>query len=132
MLKNSLDAQTAFEIVSIDIAEIDVGENIGAVLQANQAATDLRVAQAQAETRRASAVAREQEMRALVEENRAKVVLAEAEVPLAISQAFREGHLGVMDYYNLKNLQSDTDMRRAFAGTNEPTQPGKGTDNVRT
>jgi len=132
VLKNSLDAQTAFEIVSIDIAEIDVGENIGAVLQANQAATDLRVAQAQAETRRASAVAREQEMRALVEENRAKVVLAEAEVPLAISQAFREGHLGVMDYYNLKNLQSDTDMRRAFAGTNEPTQPGKGTDNVRT
>jgi uncharacterized protein YqfA (UPF0365 family) len=131
VLKNSLDAQTAFEIVSIDIAEIDVGENIGAVLQANQAATDLRVAQAQAETRRASAVAREQEMKAAVEENRAKVVLAEAEVPLAIAAAFREGHLGVMDYYNLKNLQSDTDMRRAFAGTNEPTQPGKGTDNVR-
>src|SRR5205085_6465399 len=131
VLKNSLDAQTAFEIVSIDIAEIDVGENIGAVLQANQAATDLRVAQAQAETRRASAVACEQEMKAAVEENRAKVVLAEAEVPLAISAAFREGHLGVMDYYNLKNLQSDTDMRRAFAGTNEPTQPGKGTDNVR-
>src|SRR5437588_2834034 len=127
VLKNSLDAQTAFEIVSIDIAEIDVGENIGAVLQANQAATDLRVAQAQAETRRASAVAREQEMKAAVEENRAKVVLAEAEVPLAISAAFREGHLGVMDYYNLKNLQSDTDMRRAVAGTNEPTQPGNGT-----
>src|SRR5437588_9671346 len=127
VLKNSLDAQTAFEIVSIDIAEIDVGENIGANLQANQAAADLRVAQAQAETRRAAAVAREQEMRAAVEENRAKVVLADAEVPLAISAAFREGHLGVMDYYNLKNLQSDTDMRRAVAGTNEPTQPGNGT-----
>src|SRR5205085_2900567 len=129
VLKNSLDAQTAFEIVSIDIAEIDVGENIGAVLQANQAATDLRVAQAQAETRRASAVAREQEMKAAVEENRAKVVLAEAEVPLAIAQAFREGHLGVMDYYNLKNLQSDTDMRHSIAGTSNPSQPGKTTDN---
>jgi uncharacterized protein YqfA (UPF0365 family) len=132
VLKNSLDAQTAFEIVSIDIAEIDVGENIGAVLQANQAATDLRVAQAQAETRRASAVAREQEMKAAVEENRAKVVLAEAEVPLAISQAFRDGHLGVMDYYNLKNLQSDTDMRHAIAGTNLPsTQTSKTMDNNR-
>src|SRR6516225_7134603 len=116
VLKNSLDAQTAFEIVSIDIAEIDVGENIGANLQANQAAADLRVAQAQAETRRAAAVAREQEMKALVEENRAKVVLAEAEVPLAISQAFRDGRIGVMDYYNLRNLQSDTEMRNSIAG----------------
>jgi uncharacterized protein YqfA (UPF0365 family) len=131
VLKNSLDAQTAFEIVSIDIAEIDVGENIGANLQANQAAADLRVAQAQAETRRAAAVAREQEMKALVEENRAKVVLAEAEVPLAISQAFREGHLGVMDYYNLKNLQADTDMRHTIAGVPGPAQPGKPTDNSR-
>src|SRR5205807_76953 len=114
VLKNSLDSQTSFEIVSIDVAEIDVGDNIGAILQANQAQADLKVAQAQAEKRRALAVAQEQEMKAAVEENRAKVVLAEAEVPLAIATAFREGHLGVMDYYNLKNLQSDTDMRRAF------------------
>jgi uncharacterized protein YqfA (UPF0365 family) len=115
VLRNSLDSQTAFEIVSIDVAEIDVGANIGANLQADQASADLRVAQARAERRRAEAVALEQEMRAKVEENRAKVVLAEAEVPLAISQAFREGRLGVMDYYNLRNLQSDTEMRQAIA-----------------
>lgn len=125
VLKNSLDSQTAFEIVSIDVAEIDVGANIGANLQADQAAADLRVAQAQAEKRRALAVAQEQEMKALVEENRAKVVLAEAEVPMAISQAFRNGHLGVMDYYHLRNLQSDTDMRHAIAGT------GQGRNEVR-
>lgn len=119
VLKNSLDSQTAFEIVSIDVAEIDVGANIGANLQADQAAADLRVAQAQAEKRRALAVAQEQEMKALVEENRAKLVLAEAEVPLAISQAFRDGHLGVMDYYHLRNLQSDTEMRHAIAGTGQ-------------
>ncbi len=118
VLNNSLDAQTAFEIVSIDVAEIDVGDNIGAILQANQAKADLQVAQANAEKRRALAVALEQEMRAKVEENRAAVVLAEAEVPRAIAQAFREGHLGVMDYYNLKNLQSDTQMRSAIAGAN--------------
>jgi uncharacterized protein YqfA (UPF0365 family) len=123
VLKNSLDAQTAFEIVSIDVAEIDVGANIGANLQADQAATDLRVAQALAEKRRALAVALEQEMKALVEENRAKVMLAEAEVPLAIAFAFREGHLGVMEYYNLRNLQSDTEMRNSIAGT------GTGRDN---
>ena len=117
MLDNSLDSQTAFEIVSIDVAEIDVGENIGANLQADQAAADLRVAQANAEKRRALAVALEQEMRAKVEENRAEVVLAEAEVPKAISQAFRDGHLGVMEYYDLKNLQSDTQMRNSIAGT---------------
>src|SRR5262249_36427226 len=93
----------------------DVGANIGANLQADQAAADLRVAQANAEKRRALAVAQEQEMQALVQENRAKVVLAEAEVPLAISQAFREGRLGVMDYYNMKNLMSDTDLRRSIA-----------------
>lgn len=116
VLKNSLDSQTAFEIVSIDVAEIDVGTNVGAELQANQAKTDLQVAQAQAEKRRAAAVAQEQEMRALVEENRAKVVLAESEVPLAIAHAFKEGRLGVMDYYNLRNLQSDTDMRNSIAG----------------
>jgi uncharacterized protein YqfA (UPF0365 family) len=117
VLRNSLDSQTAFEIVSIDVAEIDVGQNIGANLQADQAAADLRVAQANAEKRRALAVALEQEMRAKVEENRAAVVLAEAEVPRAISEAFRTGRLGVMDYYNLKNLQSDTQMRNAIAGT---------------
>src|SRR5262249_38976206 len=120
VLKNSLDSQTAFEIVSIDVAEIDVGANIGAELQANQAAADLRVAQANAEKRRAPAVAQEQEMRAAVEENRAKVVLSEAEVPRAIAQAFREGKLGVMDYYNLRNLQSDTEMRNSIAGVGAP------------
>ncbi len=119
VLRNSLDSQTMFEIVSIDVAEIDVGQNIGANLQADQAAADLRVAQANAEKRRALAVALEQEMRAKVEENRAQVVLAEAEVPRAISQAFREGHLGVMDYYNLKNLQSDTQMRNAIGGASD-------------
>src|SRR5207247_9840348 len=116
VLRNSLDSQTAFEIVSIDVAEIDVGANIGANLQADQAAADLRVAQALAEKRRALAVALEQEMRALVEENRAKVVLAEAEVPRAIAEAFRSGHMGVMDYYNMRNLQSDTQMRTSIAG----------------
>ncbi|GIW78246.1 MAG: UPF0365 protein [Gemmatales bacterium] len=116
VLQNSLDSQTAFEIVSIDIAEIDVGENVGAELQANQAAADLKVAQAQAEKRRALAVAREQEMRALVEENRARVVLAEAEIPKAIAYAFQHGKLGVMDYYHMRNLQSDTEMRNAIAG----------------
>src|SRR6266436_643099 len=116
VLKNSLDSQTAFEIVSIDVAEIDVGANIGANLQADQAAADLRVAQAQAEKRRALAVALEQEMRAAVEENRAHVIEAEAQIPLAISQAFRDGRLGVMDYYNLRNLQADTDMRHSIAG----------------
>jgi uncharacterized protein YqfA (UPF0365 family) len=122
VLDKGLDSATAFHIVSIDIADVEVGENIGANLQAAQAAADLRVAQAQAEGARAAAVAREQQMRALVEENRAKVVLAEAEVPLAIATAFREGRIGVMDYYNLKNLQSDTDMRSAIAGS-KPNSP---------
>src|SRR5215467_1207946 len=123
VLHSSLDSQTAFEIVSIDVAEIDVGVNVGAQLQANQAEADLRVAQANAEKRRALAVAQEQEMRAKVEENRAQVVLAEAEVPRAIAQAFRDGHLGVMDYYNLKNLQADTQMRNAIGGVS-PDQGG--------
>jgi uncharacterized protein YqfA (UPF0365 family) len=126
VLHASLDAQTAFEIVSVDMADIEVGENIGAKLQADQAAADLRVAQAEAEKRAAMARALEQEMRAKVEENRAKVVLADAEVPLAIAEAFRSGHLGVMDYYNLRNLQSDTDMRSAIAGT--PGKTGTNTD----
>jgi uncharacterized protein YqfA (UPF0365 family) len=116
VLHSSLDSQTAFEIVSVDMADIEVGENIGAKLQADQAAADLRVAQAEAEKRRAMAVAREQEMRSTVEENRAKVVEAEAQVPLALSQAFRDGRLGVMDYYNMKNLLADTEMRNTIAG----------------
>ena len=115
VLKKGLDSQTAFEIVSIDIAELDVGDNVGARLAAKKAASDLTVAQAQAEVRRAAAVAREQEMKALVEENRAKVVFAEAEIPLAIAQAFRDGHLGVSEYYNLRNIQADTSMRNAIA-----------------
>ncbi len=129
VLHNALDAQTAFEIVSIDIAHIEVGENIGAKLQADQAAADLRVAQAEAEKRRAAAVAREQEMRALVEENRAKVVEAEAQVPQAIAGAFEKGNLGVMDFYNIKNVQSDTSMRNNIAsmtggGENAPGRGG--------
>ena len=120
VLRNSLDSQTMFEIVSIDVAEIDVGQNIGANLQADQAAADLRVAQANAEKRRPGrgpGAGNERQGRG---EPRS-VVLAEAEVPRAISQAFREGHLGVMDYYNLKNLQSDTQMRNAIgsAGNND-------------
>ncbi len=119
VLAKGLDAGTAFEILSIDIADVDVGENIGAKLQADQAEADKRVAQAEAEKRRAMAVAREQEMVALVSENRAKVVLAEAEVPKAISQAFREGNLGIMDYYNLRNIQADTGMRKSISKTSE-------------
>jgi uncharacterized protein YqfA (UPF0365 family) len=119
VLEKGLDSGTAFEILSIDIADIDVGENIGAKLQADQADADKVVAQAEAEKRRAMAVARAQEMTALVEENRAKVVLAEAEVPKAISQAFREGNLGIMDYYHLKNIQSDTEMRTSISKTSD-------------
>lgn len=119
VLKNALDSQTAFEIVSIDVAEIDVGVNVGAKLQEEQAGADLRVAQANAEKRRALAVALEQEMRAKTEENRAQVILAEAEVPKAISQSIREGKMGYMDYFQMKNLQSDTQMRNAIAGSPE-------------
>lgn len=115
VLARRLDSQTAFEIVSIDIADIDVGENIGARLQADQAEADMRVARANAEGRRAMAVAAEQENVASIEENRAKVVEAEAEVPKAIAQAFRDGMLGIMDYYKLRNVQADTDMRMAIA-----------------
>jgi uncharacterized protein YqfA (UPF0365 family) len=115
VLARRLDAQTAFEIVSIDIGEVSVGENIGARLQADQAEADMRVARANAEGRRAMAVAEEQEMIAAIEENRAKVVQAEAEVPKAIAEAFREGTLGIMDYYKLRNVQADTDMRNAIS-----------------
>lgn len=115
VLAKGLDSGTAFEILSIDIADVNVGRNIGAQLQTDQAEADKRVAQAKAEERRAMAVATEQEQRARVEEMRAKVVEAEAEVPLAIAAAFRDGNLGVMDYYNLRNIQSDTDMRNNIA-----------------
>ena len=117
VLEKGLDAGTAYEILSIDIADIDVGDNIGANLQALQAEADTRVARAKAEERRAFAVAAEQEMIATVQENRAKVVLAEAEVPLAIADAFRKGNLGITDYYHLRNIQADTEMRSTIAGT---------------
>ncbi len=115
VLAKGLDAGTAFEILSIDIADVDVGENIGAQLQKAQALADLERARAEAEKRRAMAVAREQEMRALVQENRAKVVLAEAKVPLAMADAFKAGHLGIMDYYRMKNISADTAMRDSIA-----------------
>ncbi len=114
VLEKGLDAGTAFEILSIDIADVDVGVNIGAKLQADQAEADKRTFQAIAEKRRAAALAREQEMSAMVRENRAKVVLAEAEIPKAIASAFREGNLGIMDYYRLRNIQADTDMRSSI------------------
>jgi len=117
VLDKGLDAATAFHIVSIDIGDVEVGENVGANLQAAQAQADLKVAQAKAEERRAAAVAREQEMRALVEENRAKVVEAESQVPQALSSAIRDGKMGAMDYYNMRNLISDTEMRSSIAGT---------------
>jgi uncharacterized protein YqfA (UPF0365 family) len=123
VLEKGLDAGTAFEILSIDIADIDVGDNIGANLQAAQAEADTRVARAKAEERRAFAVAMEQEFLAAVQENRAKVILSEAEIPLAIAEAFRKGNLGVTDYYNLRNVQADTEMRSSIAGT--------GTNNAR-
>ena len=116
VLNQGLEANTAYEIVSIDIADIDVGENIGARLAADQAEADMWVAQAKAEEKRAEASAVEQEHVASVQENRAKVVLAEAEVPKAISEAFRGGQLGLLDYYELKNVQADTKMRSAIAG----------------
>jgi len=115
VLEKGLDAGTAFEILSIDIADVDVGKNIGAQLQTDQAEADLKVARAKAEERRAMAVAREQEMTALVQERRAAVVEAEAEIPRAMAEAFREGNLGIMDYYRMKNVQADTKMREGFA-----------------
>lgn len=116
VLEQGLEANTAFEIVSIDIADIDVGENIGARLQADQAEADMRVAQAKAEELLAGATAREQEMKARVQENRAKVVLAEAEIPKAIAESFQSGKLGLIDYYELKNVQADTTMRNSISG----------------
>ncbi|MBE7461988.1 MAG: flotillin-like FloA family protein [Planctomycetes bacterium] len=116
VLNKALDANTAFEIVSIDIADVDVGENIGANLRTAQAHADLQMAQAEAERRAAMARAKEQEMKATVEENRALVVLAEAEIPKALAEALRTGKMGVMDFYNLKNIQADTNMREQLGG----------------
>jgi uncharacterized protein YqfA (UPF0365 family) len=115
VLSKGLDAGTAFEILSIDIADIDIGKNIGAVLQIDQANADKNIAQARAEERRAMAVALEQEMKAKAQEARAKVIEAETEIPLAMAEAFRSGNLGVMDYYKMKNIQADTQMREEIA-----------------
>lgn len=117
VLSRGLDAGTAFEILSIDIADVDVGANIGAKLQTDQAAADLRVAEAKAEERRAMAVAVEQEMKAKAQEARAKVIEAEAEIPKSIAQAFLNGNLGVMDYYKMQNVQADTEMRNSISGS---------------
>ncbi len=115
VLRKGLDAGTAFEILSIDIADIDIGKNIGAVLQMDQAQADKNIAQARAEERRAMAVALEQEMKAKAQEARARVIEAEAEIPKAMAEAFRSGNLGIMDYYKMKNIQADTDMRENIA-----------------
>ncbi len=124
VLKKGLDAGTAFEILSIDIADIDIGKNIGAVLQIDQAQADKNIAQARAEERRAMAIALEQEMKAKAQEARAKVIEAEAEIPKAIAEAFRSGNLGIMDYYRMKNIQSDTEMRDAIS------KPQTGTEKI--
>jgi len=131
VLAGGLDAQTAFEIVSIDIADVSVAgikdaANVGALLEAERAETDKKMRQAEAEGRRAMAVAAEQEMKALLEENRAKVVEAEAQIPKAIAGAFRDGNLGVMDYYNLRNVQADTDMRNSISGHDRSDDEPKG------
>jgi len=129
VLAGGLDSQTAFEIVSIDIADVSVAgiqdvANVGALLEAERAETDKKMRQAEAEGRRAMAVAREQEMTAMRQENQAKVVLAEAEIPMAIAEAFRSGRLGVMDYYQLRNVQADTQMRSSIAGPEKhPEKP---------
>jgi len=124
VLSKGLDAGTAFEILSIDIADVDVGRNIGAKLQIDQAEADKQIAQAKAEERRAMAVAQEQEMRARVVEMRAKVVEAESQVPLAMAEALRQGKIGVMDYMNLKNIEADTNMRSSFGKATDPNQEG--------
>ena len=123
VLKKGLDAGTAFEILSIDIADVDIGKNIGAVLQTDQAEADKKVSQAKAEERRAMAVAEEQEMKAKAQEARAKVIEAEAQVPIAIATAFTNGQLGIMDYYKYKNIEADTDMRASIA---KPPKKGSG------
>ncbi len=124
VLKKGLDSGTAYEILSIDIADVDVGRNIGAQLQMDQAEADKRIAQAAAEERRAMAVATEQEMRAYTQEMRAKVIEAEAEIPRAMAEALRSGRLGIMDYYQLQNIQADTAMRQAISGGGDGTTGG--------
>lgn len=126
VLEKGLDSGTAFEILSIDIADVDVGKNIGAQLQIDQAEADKNIAQAKAEERRAMAVAQEQEMKARVQEMRAKVVEAEAQVPLAIAEALRTGKLGVLDYFNMRNLMADTEMREALSRLTGKEKEGKG------
>lgn len=123
VLRKGLDSGTAFEILSIDIADVDIGKNIGAQLQTDQAEADLKIAQAKAEERRAMAVATEHEMKALAQEMRARVIEAEAEVPKAMAEAFRNGNLGVMDYYRMKNIEADTTMREAIAHPMEKKTP---------
>ena len=123
VLRKGLDSGTAFEILSIDIADVDIGKNIGAQLQTDQAEADLKIAQAKAEERRAMAVATEHEMKALAQEMRARVIEAEAEVPKAMAEAFRSGNLGVMDYYRMKNIEADTTMREAIAHPMEKKTP---------
>ncbi|HEY8902704.1 MAG TPA: flotillin-like protein FloA [Chthoniobacterales bacterium] len=123
VLAKGLDSGTAFEILSVDIADVDIGDNVGAKLQAEQAEADKVVAQAKAEMRRAAAVASEQEMKARVQEMRAKVVEAEAQVPLAMAEAFRSGNLGVLDYLRMKNIQSDTQMRESIAAPDKNVHP---------
>ena len=122
VLSKGLDAETAFEILSIDVADVDVGENVGSKLQIDQADADKQIAQAKAEERKAMAIASEQEMRARTQEMRARVVEAEAEVPLAMAEAFRKGLLGVMDYYQMRNVVADTDMRNSIAGPGKDAQ----------
>ncbi|WP_339607456.1 flotillin-like protein FloA [uncultured Roseivirga sp.] len=128
VLSRGLDAGTAFEILSIDIADVDVGVNIGAILQTDQAQADLKVAEAKAEERRAMAVAQEQEMKAKSQEARAKVIEAEAEVPKALAEAFRSGRLGVMDYYKMENIQADTDMRESIANPEQKSTTRRKSD----
>ncbi|SDC73928.1 MULTISPECIES: flotillin-like protein FloA [unclassified Candidatus Frackibacter] len=129
VLDKGLDSGTAFEILSIDIADVDVGKNIGAQLQADQAEADKEIAQAKAEEKRAMAVAQEQEMKAQVQEMRAKVVEAEAEVPLAMAEALREGKMGVMDYMNMQNIKADTEMRESISGKDDGKREEKINDN---
>lgn len=125
VLEKGLDAGTAFEILSIDIADIDIGSNIGAKLQTDQADADLKVANARAEERRAMAVAEEQEFKAKIQEARARVIEAEAEIPLAMAESFRSGNLGIMDYYKMQNIQADTDMRDSIAKPNKDSDKRK-------
>ncbi|MEI0698277.1 flotillin-like protein FloA [Brachyspira intermedia] len=131
VLAKGLDSGTAFEILSIDIADVDVGSNIGAFLQIDQAEADKKIAQAKAEERRVMAIAREQEMRAQVEEMKAKVVEAESQLPLAIAEALKKGNIGVLDYYNMKNVMADTEMRYSISGMDSMSKNNNASGNVK-